>query len=403
MEFSSLGINFIGHVSGEFGLGEGARSTLRSLEAVGIPISLQDVRINVHRNRECSYTNFSNNQPYAINLVHTNPNILELDSIDINSSYFQGNYNIGYWAWELSNLPEKWQPAFELFDEIWTPSNFCAEAISQRSPIPVVKVAHSIDLPQPSSNRVEVGLPQGKFIFFFMFDFWSTFERKNPLAVIAAFKQAFGSHNQNVLLAIKSSNSHYFPQEQSELERIIHDCSSIRYIDGHLSREEVNALLYHCDCYVSLHRSEGFGLTMAEAMFYGKPVIGTAYSGNTDFMNVGNSFLVPYELVQLTEDCEYYLKGNVWANPDIEYAASLMKYIYEHQHEAIKIGARAGRDIKQFLNSQVIGRRIENRFKRVIFSSQSKQHLKAIRGAWKALTQDMQKELWELQKTDGVS
>ncbi|MEK0196260.1 glycosyltransferase, partial [Microcoleus anatoxicus] len=155
-----------------------------------------------------------------------------------------------------------------------------------------------------------LGLPEDKFIFLFMFDIGSGFERKNPLATIEAFKRAFGKSNDDVLLIVKYRPHPLFLHLQAQLKAQAEDWPSIQFIEGDLKKEELHALVDNCNCYVSLHRAEGFGLTMAEAMYYGKPTIATAYSSNIEFMNVGNSFPVKYELVKTTQDYGLYPKGS---------------------------------------------------------------------------------------------
>jgi glycosyltransferase involved in cell wall biosynthesis len=194
-----------------------------------------------------------------------------------------------------------------------------------------------------------------------MFDFGSSFERKNPFATVEAFKRAFGKSNPDVLLVLKFANAHLFPQRRQELMDLAEGWSSLQFIDGHLQKEEIHALVNSCDCYVSLHRAEGFGLTMSEAMYYGKPVIATAYSSNMEFMNVGNSFPVKYELVTTTEDYGAYPKGSVWAEPDIDHAASLMQSVFENYQEAQKTGKIAAKEIRSLLNPQAVGIKIKNR------------------------------------------
>ncbi len=218
----------------------------------------------------------------------------------------------------------------------------------------------SIALPAPSLNREALNLPKDKFIFLFVFDFSSRIERKNTLATIEAFKQAFGEDDR-VLLVIKSSNSNKFPHAQASLNSAIANNSNIKHLDGYLSKDKINGLLYNCDCYISLHRCEGFGLTMAEAMFYGKPVIATGYSSNTEFMNVGNSFLVKYTLVPIAADYGPYKKGNIWAEPDTEHAADLMRHVFNNYREAQQVGSIAAEEIKTLLNPLTVGRKIQNR------------------------------------------
>lgn len=357
---SNFGINVVGAVTGEYGLGEATRGTLRSLSSANIPFTVKKIEVGWHRHLDNSYIDsISEDNPYPINLIHINPDEGLYNSIGM--QYFKDRYNIGYWGWELPQLHPAWEFAFDLFDEIWTLSNYSAEAISTLSPIPVITMMPSLELPPVSLQREDLGLPKNKFIFLFMFDFHSTVSRKNPLATIEAFKQAFSQFNEDVLLIIKFSNAEYHPDRKEKLKEAAAGWPSIRFIEGHLMKEEVQGLLYNCDCYVSLHRAEGFGLTMAESMFYGKPVIATGFSSNIEFMNVGNSFLVKYNLVTITENEGSYFKGAVWADPDVDHAATLMRYVFENYEVAQRIGAKAARDIKFLLSPQKIGEQLKNR------------------------------------------
>jgi glycosyltransferase involved in cell wall biosynthesis len=362
---NSLGVNLAGHITGDFGLAEAGRGTIRAMETARIPFALTDLKVGGQPNSDSTYKNFSNDNPYPINIIQTNPNWVEQILAGyfpgIGSEYFKGKYNIGVWLWELPVFPKEWQWAFDLFDEIWTPSNFCAEAFSAVSRVPVLKIPVSLAFPKPSLTRENLNLPKDKFIFLFMFDFASSFERKNPFATVEAFKQAFGKSNQDVLLVLKFANSHYFPHLREQLTELTEGWPSIQFIDGHLPKAEIHALVNCCDCYVSLHRAEGFGLTMSEAMYYGKPVIATAYSSNMEFMNVGNSFPVKYDLVTTTEDYGAYPKGSVWAQADIDHAASVMKYTFENSQEARQVGAKAAQEIRALLGPQTVGIKIKNR------------------------------------------
>ena len=356
----NLGINIAGYINGEFGIGEGVRANIRAAEAAGIPFTINNFTRSPHRKQDTTYQNFSQDNPHPVNLIQVNADEVETFIKHTGSSYFENKYNIGFWAWELPVFPPEWQPAFNHFHEIWTYSNHCAEAISAVSPIPVIKIMPSISLAQSALEREALNLPKHKFILLFVFDFSSRIERKNPLAVIQAFKQAFGEDDR-VLLIVKSSNSKNFPEAQASLNSAIANHSNIKHLDGYLSKEKINGLLYNCDCYVSLHRCEGFGLTMAEAMFYGKPVIATGYSSNIEFMNVGNSFCVKYKLIPIEQDCGPYKQGNVWAAPDVEHAASFMRYVFNNSREAQQIGAIAAEEIKTLLNPQVTGDKIRKR------------------------------------------
>lgn len=286
-------------------------------------------------------THFDLHNPYRINLLQVNVDQVVNTVIKTGRIALENRFTIGYWAWELPHFPVVWHEAFKYFQEIWVLSSFMQNTLSTISPVPVVTMPPAIEiqsLEKPSYPRSYFSIPEGKFVFLFMFDFHSFFARKNPDGVIKAFCRAF-STQEDVVLVIKSLHSKDYPEEMELLSQMAAEGNVVLF-DHVYTREEMNALMYHADCYVSLHRSEGFGLTMAEAMSFGKPVIATAYSGNLDFMNANNSYLVQYEPVELEQDYGPYKKGNVWAEPDLEHAARLMRYVYENQPEAKAIGEK---------------------------------------------------------------
>jgi glycosyltransferase involved in cell wall biosynthesis len=407
MPNNSLGLNISGHIKGDFGLAEGVRSTVRAVESVGIPFVLNNLHLEGVPQTNNSYTNFSQDNPYPINLVQTNPDlitrVISENSNNLSSEYFQGHYNIGFWLWEMPHFPPQWEFAFDFFDEIWVMSGFSGEAISTVSTIPVVKIVPSLVLPAFTLGIESLNLPKDKFIFLFMFDFHSNYQRKNPLAVIESFKLAFEQSNHDIMLIIKFHNGEYYREYLEELNAAKANYPSIHLISKHLLKEEVNALVNSCDCYISLHRAEGFGLTMAEAMFYGKPVIATGYSSNVEFMNVGNSFLVKYDLVTTTEDYSPYPKGSIWAEPDINHAASLMNYVFHNYQQAKLVGARASQDIKYLLNPETVGQKIKNRLEYItenIINKKQRESQNPINAkeaaAWKQTAIQIQREISHL-------
>lgn len=360
----SLGLNVVGHVKGEYGLGQAIRSNLRAFEAVDIPFSIYNFDVPWHSNEDSTYSDFSDDYPYPINFVHVNPDPFFYQ--EIGNDFFKDKYNIGFWAWELTKISPYWNFAFDFFDEIWTPSNYSAEAISAVSPIPVFKLPHSIEFPIPSVTREDLGLPKDKFIFFFMFDFHSTLGRKNPFGLVEAFKKAFSNSNNDVLLVLKHSNGSHHPEKLQYFLEQTENYDSIHLIEGHLRKEDLQGLINSCDCYVSLHRSEGFGLTMAEAMYYGKPVIATGYSSNLEFMNMGNSYLVKYDLIEATENDGSYPKGSVWAHPDTDHAAFIMRQVFENQKESCKVGERAAQEMRSLLSPKNLGLKAKKRLENVV-------------------------------------
>jgi glycosyltransferase involved in cell wall biosynthesis len=184
-------------------------------------------------------------------------------------------------------------------------------------------------------------------------------ERKNPIAVIDAFRSAFNKKDE-VMLVVKSTNARYNQEAFQKLKNDVKE-ENILIIDRYLDRDELYCLMDVSNCYVSLHRSEGFGLPMAEAMFLGKPVIATGYSGNLEFMNVDNSFLVKFRLVELQRDFGPYKKGNVWAEPDIEHAGELMRFVVDHPEEARQVGIRGREYIKRFFNAKFVSNLVRER------------------------------------------
>jgi glycosyltransferase involved in cell wall biosynthesis len=238
------------------------------------------------------------------------------------------------------------------------PTRFTQASIAAVSPIPVRKITYPFYWSETDSiaDRAGLGLKDSTYVFLFNFDFLSTSHRKNPQGVIEAFRKAFRP-DEDVMLILKSINWEH-DREGRELLTRRGEGLKIIFIDSHLPGAQVNALFASIDCYISLHRSEGLGLGMAQAMYLGKPVIGTGYSGNLEFMNRENSLLVNYKLVTMEETSGPYEKGSFWAQPDTTHAAELMRWVYEHRDESAALGKRAALDIRQSLSPERTKREI---------------------------------------------
>ncbi len=242
-------------------------------------------------------------------------------------------------------------------DEIWTISQSARDSIAASSPVPVRIVHCSLDLTRQTQlryGRDTFGIPEDVFTFLFVFDFHSALERKNPFGLIEAFKKAFGSRN-DVQLLIKSSHSGEYLEQLQMLERASVG-ANVRILDKVISRQALRALMAASDCYVSLHRSEGFGLTMAEAMLCGKPTVATDYSGNRDFLSAETGFPVPYHLVDIKGDHGPYRAGQKWAQPDLNYAADVLRYIERNRVAAAAVGSRARAHVSHALHPVTIGK-----------------------------------------------
>ncbi len=356
-----FGVNIAGYFQGEFGVGEIARASSKSLAAVGVPCVLNNVEASVHRHEDKTLENFSPDNPYSFNLVHVNADQAHIFANLKGAAYFKQRHNIACWFWELSTFPRNWQSSFNYYQEIWVASGFCQESIAAQAPIPVVKMIQPvlIDPAKVKPDRSRLGLPQDKFIYGFVFDYMSVVARKNPLALINAFKLAFGDR-EDVLLLIKTINGTQVPDQVQQLHQAARG-SNIQFIDGHLARDEVINLVSSLDSYVSLHRSEGLGISMAQAMYLKKPVIATGYSGNMEFMNHNNSFLVRYKLAEIQENLGPYTKGQHWAEPDVEHAAELIRLVFDNQAHAQKIAEQAEADIKANMTPEVTGSAMRER------------------------------------------
>jgi glycosyltransferase involved in cell wall biosynthesis len=355
------GINLAGYFESETGVGEGVRSNLRIIQATGIPYVLNNVVDPTSQNLELLSEGFNTNNPYVANLLTINADRLYIHGAEY-PDYMRGHFNIGYWAWELPEFPGEWAASFGYTDEVWTPSKFTRDAVASQSPVPVKVVPHAMDpifMDQVAADRSKFGLSPQTFVFLYFFDFHSYLERKNPLGLIKAYKKAFGDR-KDVQLLIKSLHGPDHPIELVMVEKAI-DRSNVRLLDRNLSREEKHELMLACDCYVSLHRSEGFGLTMAEAMMCSKPVIATAYSGNVDFMSDDDSFLVPYRLITIEQTHGPYKAGYHWADPDLDYAADAMREVEGRREASAALGRKARSKICELLHPSTIAAGVRDR------------------------------------------
>jgi glycosyltransferase involved in cell wall biosynthesis len=216
-----------------------------------------------------------------------------------------------------------------------------------------------VALPAVAAEGHRLGVSEG-FLFLFIFDYLSTLQRKNPIGLIEAFKRAFGP-GEGPQLLLKTLNAPLRPLAEEEVLWAAHGRDDIHVVDCSLSGDEMRGLMAGCDCYASLHRAEGFGLTMAEAMALGKPVIATNYSGNVDFMRRENSFLVDYTMTRVGPECEIYPPDGEWAEPSVEHASELMRRVCNDSRGSAEKGARAREDIARLLTPEITGRKMRAR------------------------------------------
>ncbi len=339
------GIVVAGYLEAELGIGEGARLTVDAVAASGIPFTTVGYRATDNRQLHPFAVTGARARDLDTNVVVVNADQFARFATEAGPRFFDGRYTIAQWAWELEEFPRAFWPVIDLVSEVWAVSEFARSAIAAATDKPVLAFPHPIVPPivDDRIDRAALGLPEG-FIFLFCFDLFSVLERKNPLGLIEAFCRAF-EPGEGPTLVLKAINGARCLNELEHLRWATRGRKDIVLIDYYLDHDEQAALMAHCDCYVSLHRSEGFGLTMAEAMALGKPVIATAYSGNLDFMDASTAYLVPASMTSVPEGCGPYPVGAQWADPDLDEAARLMRVVAEQPDDAAAVGQRARQSV----------------------------------------------------------
>ncbi|WP_256330199.1 glycosyltransferase family 4 protein [Variovorax sp. YR216] len=363
-QLAALGLNVIGHFCYPSGLRVSVESMVEGLEAVGVSTSLRDVRTDAKDDPH--HALFRGAECHDVTVIHVQPEPF-FDQAYRRADLFERKprpYRIAYWYWEFDSIPESWVAHASRVDEVWAATEFVARGLRERLSIPVRTLFPGVKLaPFERRRRAHFGLSDGPFTFLFTFHMVSVMERKNPLGLIESFKKAFRQEDA-VRLVLKTSFGERFPAQMAELREAAVG-ANITVIDQVYSPDEVLSLMDACDAYVSLHRSEGLGLTMAEAMLMGKPVIATNFSGNVDFMDEDNSLLVPYELVKLGKPIPPYGADLEWADPSVDEAARLMRRLYENQEWARELGARAKASAEANLSLPAAGARIASRLEEI--------------------------------------
>ena len=360
------GVTLIAYIRAEMGLGEAARSDARAMEAAAIDFDILNFEYgNPGRMADLSWQHKECvDAPGKVVLMHINPDFLLLAKQGLPKEFFNKRYLIVYWAWELEEIPEDWIPALDEVDEVWVPSNFVKAAIEQHAKVPVVTIPHCLNIePSVEFSKSYFGLPENSYIFLAMFDTNSVAERKNPLAAINAFKRAFDRNDKSVCLVLKVNSSG--GKDESALMSAISAYPNIRLIHQTRTRSEINSLLTNIDCYVSLHRSEGFGLGPAEAMCLGKATIITNWSGSTDFMTPDNCMAIDYRLVELERAYGPYRRGQRWAEPDIEQAVEAMRTLVANPELGTEAGLRAQQTIRESFSPSAVGKLMRARLESI--------------------------------------
>lgn len=340
-------VTVAGLLSASTGLGEGARLNLTALQALGadtravdlagafdqsdIPVDPQRPQAPPPRPGEGGAL-----------IVHVNSPYLPFALWRLGRDAVRGRRVIGYWAWELPKAPPSWRAGLPFVHEIWAPSRFTADALAAMTSLPVRVAPHPLPPPAPSPlGRGDFGLPDDAFVVMTFFHMGSSFNRKNPLAAVAAFRAAFGDDPKAVLV-LKAADADVAPWARRKLEEAIAGAGNIRIIDRKLPRGDLTALLATADVVLSLHRAEGFGLVPAQAMQLGRAVVATGWSGNLDFMDADTSILIDSRQIPAVDPQGTYDEpGQTWADPDVGQAAAALRALADDPERRRGLGARA--------------------------------------------------------------
>ncbi len=335
------GVNLIGDIRVDTGLGQSMRYVSDILDKAGVDNLIYNYYVPPGYNmtdHSCDHK-IADGLKYNVNIFHINASEMAVGFMELGREFWDGHYNIGFWVWEMQEFPKEWMTAFSLVDEIWTPSDFVSDIFRKYTDKPVYTVPFPVSAhTNRQYDRSYFNLPSDRFLYMMMYDGGSGMPRKNPGAVLKSYKKAFDKDRRDVALVVKlkensDSDIEYIKKEMSGYE--------VYFIDKSLSRIEVNSLIKCVDVYVSLHRSEGFGLTCAEAMVVGTPVIATDWSATTQFMDKSSACMVDYRLVSLDKDMLPFKKGYKWAEADTDCAAGFMKRLVDDKgfYDIIKCNA----------------------------------------------------------------
>jgi glycosyltransferase involved in cell wall biosynthesis len=332
-----------GFLEEALGIGRGGRLTAGALKDAGFTILRHDIRPAVTGGGRGSSLLPGEG---GVWLLHCNPpealQVLER----VRTEDLFGRYRIGYWAWELPQAPSMWLETARFFDEIWTPSQFTADSLKDCGR-PVRVMPHPVPVTTPHPDRARFGMKEDVVEFLAMADLRSSAARKNPLGAIQAFTRAYPAAQGAAALTVKIVHPEADPAAMAALATAAGGRRDIRLFDVELSTQEVEQLIASTDVVLSLHRAEGFGLTLAEAFGMGRPALATGWSGNMEFMGRLAYALIPFRPVAVDDPSQTYGgdlgAGQVWADPDLDAAAVAILKLAGDAKLRAQVGA-AGRE-----------------------------------------------------------
>jgi glycosyltransferase involved in cell wall biosynthesis len=359
-------VTLIGHPFANIGMGEQLRSYLRSLDSVFIDFGVVDIFRFAPRT-DADHISLVNSReidelPDGIRIFHINGDEVDpvLDVLKSRRMRFSAGFNVIVPAWELPQYPQAWAPAINRFDEVWALSKFIQQALLNAG-IESYHIGQSVELKlQPFLSRRYFGISESAFVLLHFFDLTSYALRKNPEAVLEMFrilKKRRPYDDIQLVLKVKAGDG----KATDWVETARDENPDVMFLDTPLNSFENVSLISGCDCFVTLHRAEGFGRGAAEAMFLGRLAMGTAWSGNMDYMTEDNALLVNYELRPVPEGGYPHAEGQVWAEADIDHAVYLAEAVLDDPSLARQLGIAAHRDAFMRAGNRAVGVRASER------------------------------------------
>lgn len=356
------GVNFYSPIGVVSGLGSAGRGYLAALRAARISVSLLPVHELFVHQPSVGSAERRQRPRHPISVVHINADSVHRFLHFHARTFARAQYKIGIWVWELPALRDEWWSELRHFDEIWVPSRFCQRAVRAMTAKPVMVMPPAVlasEAPQPGwREKLKIG--GNEFAFLYVFDASSLVERKNPHCLVDAFEAGFSDHDR-VRLVLKVSNADKDPKFSRYLEALVERNARCVVLRQTIETDELAGLVRACDCYVSPHRAEGFGLTVAEAMALGVPVIVTDYGGTVDFVTEEVGFPLRCRLVELDRHHGPYAKGAIWSDPSREHLQELLRSVVANPRAAAAKGQRARTRMLEDYSAAAIGRRIRER------------------------------------------
>ena len=402
-----FGVNLIGHAYEVFGIGEDIRMAARALQAVDVPCSVLHHPADngascTERTLESLIRDCPEGAPFAFNLICLSAPMQARWLLKSGFDVINHFYTIAAWPWETRQWPDTYMPLFEVVDEVWSSSSFTSEALlgpANQLGIPINTFSMAAQISDPDrfcsissrqQTRHKLTLPEDAVIFFYSFDLNSTASRKNPIAALEAFQQAFplphllsakgrisNKHHlsKKVVLLIKTFPPKRFSPELNWLQLRSNEDSRIHLIEANLDRDDLLAMYGCSDVFLSLHRSEGFGRGLAEAFQLGLDVIATDYGGNTDFCVGPLAHPVRFKEVPIPRDAYPSADGHKWAEPDMDHAVQLMRNVAERRINVMLNPQAFARDVSR---DESVLNAYRERFSYAVAGSRYKQRLQEI-------------------------